>query len=67
MKKTFQAANISCQNCANLIKASLEDEFGEISVNLEATPKEVSLDILEGQEASFKAEMADIGFEIIEN
>ena len=34
MKKTFKANNISCMSCANLIKGSLEDSFGEIEVNL---------------------------------
>ena len=67
MKKTFKAQNISCQNCANLIKGSLEDDFGEITVNLESNPKEVSLDIDSSREEEFKSEMADIGFKIIEN
>lgn len=65
MKRTFQAKNITCQNCANTIKAALEDEFGEIVVNLDKDPKEVSLFIqTEDQEKTFKEEMADIGFEI---
>ena len=67
MKKTFKSENISCQNCANLIKGSLEDDFGEISVNLETNPKEVSLDIEASKEEEFKSEMADIGFKIIED
>lgn len=67
MKKTFKAENISCQNCANLIKGSLQDDFGEISVNLETNPKEVSLDIEASKEEEFKSEMADIGFKIIED
>ena len=67
MKKTFKANNISCINCANLIKGSLEDDFGEIEVNLQTIPKEVTVEITdEKQESTFKEEMADIGFEIIE-
>jgi len=45
MKQTYKAQNISCNNCANMIKASLEDEFGEIEVNLNVTPKEVTVNI----------------------
>jgi copper chaperone len=68
MKKTFKANNISCISCANLIKGSLEDDFGTIEVNLNATPKEVSVEILnDEQEISFKKEMNELGFEIIEN
>jgi copper chaperone CopZ len=68
MKKTFKANNISCISCANLIKGSLEDDFGTIEVNLDSTPKEVSVEISnDEQEISFKKEMNDLGFEIIEN
>ncbi|MGB3751413.1 MAG: heavy-metal-associated domain-containing protein [Arcobacteraceae bacterium] len=68
MKKTFKANNISCASCANLIKGSLEDDFGIIEVNLETTPKEVSLEINnDEQESSFKKEMEELGFSIIEN
>ncbi len=67
MKKTFKSEKISCINCANLIKGSLEDEFGEIIVNLDVSPKEVTVEIKdETAEAKFKEEMNDIGFTIKE-
>lgn len=67
MKKTFKAKNISCKNCANLIKGSLEDDFGTIDVNLETNPKEVTVEIADAQkEVIFKEEMSSLGFEIIE-
>ncbi|TLP39250.1 heavy-metal-associated domain-containing protein [Arcobacter arenosus] len=67
MKQTYKAQNISCNNCANMIKASLEDEFGEIEVNLNVTPKEVTVNIEnETKESEFKKEMEELGFEIIE-
>jgi len=68
MQKTFKANNISCSSCVNLIKGSLEDDFGIIEVNLESTPKEVSLEIKNNeQEIIFKKEMEELGFSIIEN
>ncbi len=67
MQKTFKANNISCINCANLIKSSLEDDFGEIKVNLDANPKEVTLEIAdESIESKFKEEMKDLGYSVIE-
>lgn len=67
MKKTFKAKNISCKNCANLIKVTLEDDFGAIEVNLETTPKEVTVEIEDDEkEAIFKEEMGTLGFDIIE-
>ena len=68
MNKVFKAKNIACASCANLIKVSLEDIFGEIKVNLETNPKEVTLEIKDDkQESLFKKEMSELGFEIIEN
>jgi len=68
MKKTFKANNIACSSCANLIKVSLEDSFEEIEVNQETNPKEVTVVIKDDiQEAEFKKEMAELGFEIIED
>ncbi|WP_375724615.1 heavy metal transport/detoxification protein [Arcobacter sp. KX21116] len=67
MKKIFKANNISCISCVNLIKGSLEDDFGTIEINLNTNPKEVSVEIsTEEQESSFKKEMFELGFEIIE-
>ncbi|MDX1809467.1 MAG: heavy-metal-associated domain-containing protein [Sulfurospirillaceae bacterium] len=67
MKKTFRSDKINCQNCANMIKGSLEDDFGPIDVNLEASPKEVTVEIKdEAQEKQFKQEMSEIGFDVIE-
>jgi copper chaperone CopZ len=68
MNKVFKAKNIACSSCANLIKVSLEDIFGEIKVNLETNPKEVTLEIKDDkQESLFKKEMSELGFEIIED
>jgi len=67
MKQTFKAKNINCINCANMIKGTLEDDFGEIEVNLNTTPKEVTVEINDKNSAAkFKEEMCDIGFEIID-
>lgn len=67
MKKLYKANNIACGSCSNLIKASLEEEFGEITIDLNKEPREVSVEIKdETQETKFKEEMKELGFEIIE-
>ncbi|MCF6173820.1 MAG: heavy-metal-associated domain-containing protein [Campylobacteraceae bacterium] len=67
MKKVFKAKNISCINCANLIKGSLEDDFGEIKVNLDVKPREVTVEIAdESSEKKFKEEMDELGYSVIE-
>ncbi len=67
MKRTYKANNISCVNCANLIKGSLENDFGEIIVNLDVKPREVTVEITDdSSEAKFKEEMSELGYSVIE-
>ncbi|EIJ7334831.1 heavy metal transport/detoxification protein [Campylobacter jejuni] len=60
----FKVKNINCMNCVNLIKKSLEDEFGNIEVDLEQ--KILSLNLEENQVLNFTKEFQDLGFEIVE-
>lgn len=61
--RKFEVENVNCQNCVNLIKASLEDEFGKIEIDLNA--KTLSLDITENKLESFKTELNELGFVIL--
>ncbi|EAJ7004972.1 heavy metal transport/detoxification protein [Campylobacter jejuni] len=60
----FKVKNVNCMNCVNLIKNSLEDEFGNIGVDLEQ--KILSLNLEENQVSNFTKEFQDLGFEIVE-
>lgn len=60
----FKVANINCENCANTIKAELEELYGDIDIDVAA--KELSVNILSDKLESFKADLAQLGFEIIE-
>lgn len=62
----FKVTNINCQNCANLIKNSLEDEFGKIEVDLNVMPRTVEINITQEKLEDFKKEMSDLGFEVLE-
>ncbi|EKC4217323.1 heavy-metal-associated domain-containing protein [Campylobacter coli] len=62
----FKVANINCQNCANLIKNSLEDIFGEIKIDLDANPHTLSLNLDSSREEEFKKELGELGFEVLE-
>lgn len=63
--KKFEVADIHCGNCANTIKNALSDEFGEISVDLNANPRIVSVDIDDSKIEQFKSELDDLGFSVI--
>ncbi|EFS3142853.1 heavy-metal-associated domain-containing protein [Campylobacter coli] len=62
----FRVANINCQNCANLIKNSLEDVFGEIKIDLDTNPRTLSLNLDSSREKEFKKELSELGFEVLE-
>ncbi|EAL7331249.1 heavy metal transport/detoxification protein [Campylobacter jejuni] len=61
----FKVKNVNCMNCVNLIKNSLEDEFGNIEVDLDQ--KILSLNLEENQVSNFTKEFQDLGFEIVEH
>ena len=62
----FRIANIHCENCANTIKNALEDEFGEIKVDLSVEPRVISADIAEDLVEKFRTELDELGFSVIE-
>ncbi|EAI4297583.1 heavy metal transport/detoxification protein [Campylobacter lari] len=60
----IKTKNINCQSCVNLIKASLEDEFGTMQINVET--KSIEIDLKAEQVEEFKKQFQDLGFEIDE-
>lgn len=62
----LEVKNINCQNCVNLIKNSLEDEFGTIIIDLTSEPKILTIDINSNEiKAKFIDELNELGFEVI--
>lgn len=61
----IKTKNINCQSCVNLIKASLEDEYGIMNIDVES--KTIDIDLNPDQIQNFKDDLKDLGFEIIEN
>ncbi|MCV3385415.1 cation transporter [Campylobacter lari] len=57
----IKTKNINCQSCVNLIKASLEDEFGTMQINVET--KSIEIDLKAEQVEEFKKQLQDLGFE----
>ncbi len=63
--RKFQVENVKCENCANLIKNSLKDEFGVIEVDLNQEPRVLSLQIDEAQIPAFKQALDELNFKVI--
>lgn len=66
MKKTFEILNVKCSGCANSVKKALRDEFGEVDVNLDVMPRQITLDIEENQIKSLRANCKFIGYPFID-
>lgn len=62
----LEVKNINCQSCVNLIKNSLEDEFGTIIIDITSEPKILTIDINSDEiKAKFIDELNELGFEVI--
>jgi len=45
MKQTLEVINVKCGGCAGTLKSKLKDEFGDVEVDLDVTPRKITLDI----------------------
>lgn len=61
----FKVANVNCQSCVNLIKNSLEKDFGKIDVDLSVNPRVLDINLEPSKEESFKKELDELGFEVL--
>ena len=63
--RKFAVENVKCQNCANLIKNSLSDDFGSVEVDLSSEPRVVSVDIDEAKIPALKNALSELNFSVI--
>ena len=65
MKKSFKLLHVKCGGCANNIKITLKDEFGEIDVDLTQEPRVVTLEIKDEEaELLFRKKVKALGYPI---
>lgn len=62
MIKTFQVENVKCGACAATLKNKLEPKFGEIEVNLDTHPREITVEIEEGQMDALQKALRSLGY-----
>lgn len=63
--KKFEVDNVNCGNCANLIKNSLKDEFGDVEVDFSVKPAILTLDIKDEKIEALKESLKDLNFPIL--
>jgi copper chaperone CopZ len=62
MKQTYEVINVKCGGCANTLKTSLAEEFGDVEVNLEVEPRQITLDIEDSAVPTLRAKLKKLGY-----
>ena len=65
MKQTFEVYNVKCGGCANTLIKSLKEDFGEVDVNLDMNPRQITLDIEDREIESLKIKLRSLGYPLI--
>lgn len=62
MKKVFKVLNVKCAGCAGTLSKELLEDFGEVTVNLEVEPREITLDVEDVDLEKLKLKLRGIGY-----
>jgi len=62
MKKILQVLNVKCSGCAGTLKKELLKEFGEVTVNLDVEPREITLDVKEEDLEKLQLKLRSLGY-----
>ena len=62
MKQTFEVVNVKCGGCANTLKTKLLEEFGEVEVNLEVEPRQITLEIENANIPTLRQALKSLGY-----
>ena len=62
--KTYKILNVKCESCAKLIKSKLLEEFGEVDINLELEPREITVKKDDYDEDKFKSAIKNLGYPV---
>lgn len=62
MKRTFKVNNVKCGGCAGTLTKALEKDFGEVEVNLEVEPREITLHIEDDKLEELTLKLRSLGY-----
>jgi len=62
MKQTYEVLNVKCGGCANTLKTKLQEEFGEVEVNLEVEPRQITLEIEDTNVPTLRQALKKLGY-----
>lgn len=62
MIKTLEVYNVKCGGCASTLISSLKEEFGEVTVDLEVNPRQITLNIEDSKMEDLKTKLRGLGY-----
>jgi len=62
MQKTLEVENVKCGGCASTLKKKLAPLFGDVEVNLDVHPRQITLEIEEEQMPELQTALREIGY-----
>jgi len=62
MKQTYEVLNVKCGGCANTLKTKLQEEFGEVEVNLEVELRQITLEIEDTNVPTLRQALKKLGY-----
>ena len=67
MTQTLEVLNVKCGGCASTLIKSLKEEFGDVNVNLEVTPRQITINIQEDKKEALKLKLRSLGYPLIDD
>ena len=65
MIQTFKVINVKCSGCASTLKSKLLEKFGNVEVNLDKEPREITLNIEEPDIVKLGEELKKLGYPFV--
>ena len=62
MKQTYEVLNVKCGGCANTLKRKLKDTYGEVEINLEVEPRQITLEVEETNVSALRQTLKTLGY-----
>ena len=62
MTTTYEVLNVKCGGCAGTLTKSLKEEFGDVQVNLDVEPRQITLDIEESKVQALRDKLISLGY-----
>ncbi len=62
MTTTLSLHNVKCEGCASTLKKALLEEFGEVEVNLNVNPREITLNLEASKLPTLTKKLRSLGY-----